>query len=78
MRPDPSYNPAIESVEERSDVGTFVVLAPSPRISLGRSNYYGDNRSVDGYGLDVDVVLPEVDTLKSEQMRELAEVVARL
>ncbi len=48
------------------------------RISLGRSNYYGDDRSVDGYGLDVDVVLPEVDTLKPEQMRELAEVVARL
>jgi len=48
------------------------------RIALGRSNYYGDNRSVDGYGLDVDVVLPEVDTLKPEQMREFAEVVARL
>ncbi len=31
MRPDPSYNPAIESVEERSDVGPFVVLAPSPQ-----------------------------------------------
>lgn len=48
------------------------------RISLGMSNYYGDNRSVDGYGLDVDVVLPEVDTLNPEQMRELAEAVAKL
>lgn len=48
------------------------------RISLGMSNYYGDNRSVDGYGLNVDVVLPEVDTLKPDHMREFAEVVARL
>src|ERR1700739_3384095 len=31
MRPDPSYNPAIESVKERSDVGAFVVLAPAPQ-----------------------------------------------
>jgi C-terminal processing protease CtpA/Prc len=44
------------------------------RIALGRSNYYGDDRSVDGYGLDVDVILPEVDTLSSKQMRELAEL----
>jgi hypothetical protein len=34
------------------------------RIALGRGDPYGDNRSVDGYGLDVDVVLPDVDTLK--------------
>jgi hypothetical protein len=46
------------------------------RIALGRSDPYGDNRSVDGYGLDVDVVLPEVDTLSRAQMRELAQVVA--
>jgi hypothetical protein len=31
MRPDPSYNPAIEPVEERSDVGAFVILAPTPQ-----------------------------------------------
>jgi hypothetical protein len=47
------------------------------RIALGRSDPYGDNRSVDGYGLDVDVVLPDVDTLKPEKMIELAEVVAK-
>jgi hypothetical protein len=46
------------------------------RIALGRSDYFGDNRSVDGYGLDVDVVLPEVDTLKPRQLRALAEQVA--
>ena len=48
------------------------------RFALGRSNFYGDNRSVDGYGLDVDVVLPEVNTLKPKQMLELAEIVAKL
>src|SRR5260370_1873653 len=36
MRPDPSNNPAVESVEERSDMGAFVILAPAPqkRIEL--------------------------------------------
>jgi len=48
------------------------------RIAQGRSNYFGDDRSYDRYGLDVDIVLPEVDTLKPEQIRELAEMVARL
>jgi Peptidase family S41 len=48
------------------------------RIALGRSNDYGDDRSVDGYGLDVDVVLPEVDSLTPEQLRELVEIVAKL
>jgi hypothetical protein len=47
------------------------------RIALGRSDYYGDNRSVDGYGLDVDVVLPEVDTLEPEQLLHLATIVAK-
>lgn len=50
----------------------------SYRIALGRSNIYGDNRSFDGYGLDVDLVLPEIDSMKPEQMRELAEIVARM
>jgi hypothetical protein len=49
----------------------------SYRIALGRSDYYGDNRSVDGYGLDVDVVLPQVGTLKQRQLRELADAVAK-
>jgi hypothetical protein len=48
------------------------------RIALGRSDPYGDNRSVDGYGLDVDVVLPEVDRLQSKSMRKLAAIVAGL
>ncbi|AEU35436.1 peptidase S41 [Granulicella mallensis MP5ACTX8] len=47
------------------------------RMALGRSDPYGDNRSVDGYGLDVDVVLPDVDRLGRESMRELAAIVAR-
>ncbi len=47
------------------------------RIALGRSDPYGDNRSVDGYGLDVDVVLPDVESLGLGSMRELAAVVAR-
>ena len=46
------------------------------RIALGTSNIYGDNRSLDGYGLDVDVVLSEVDALKPQQLRGLAQVVA--
>ena len=40
------------------------------RIALGRSDPYGDNRSVDGYGLDVDVVIPDVDRLGRESMRD--------
>ncbi|HTV05852.1 MAG TPA: S41 family peptidase [Acidobacteriaceae bacterium] len=48
------------------------------RIALGRSNFYGDNRSFDGYGLDVDVVLPEVDSLGLRQLRELAEAVKKM
>ena len=47
------------------------------RIALGRSDPYGDNRSVDGYGLDVDVVLPDVDRLGRGSIRELAAVVVR-
>src|SRR5215470_14351673 len=36
MRPDPPHDPAVELVEEHSDVGSFVILAPSPqeRIEL--------------------------------------------
>ena len=48
------------------------------RIAQGRSDFYGDNRSVDGYGLDVDVVLPEVNSLGRDSMRELAAIVAGL
>ena len=48
------------------------------RIALGTSNIYGDNRSFDGYGLDVDVVVPEVDSLRSDQLLKLAQIVMKL
>lgn len=48
------------------------------RMALGRSDPYGDNRSVEGYGLDVDVVVPEIDHLSRAQMMQLAAVVAGL
>jgi hypothetical protein len=48
------------------------------RIALGRSNFYGDNRSFDGYGLDVDIVLPDVDGLRSGQLLDLANAVRKL
>jgi len=31
MRPDASPDPAVETLEELSDVGAFVVLAPAPQ-----------------------------------------------
>jgi C-terminal processing protease CtpA/Prc len=48
------------------------------RIALGRADPYGDNRSVDGYGLDVDVVIPDVDSLGRDSMRKIAAIVAPL
>jgi C-terminal processing protease CtpA/Prc len=48
------------------------------RIALGTSNIYGDNRSFDGYGLDVDVVVPEVDSLRPDQLLKLAQIVMKL
>ncbi|HEY0758625.1 MAG TPA: S41 family peptidase [Acidisarcina sp.] len=45
------------------------------RISTGVSDLYGDDRSVDGYGLDVDIVLPDVDSLTTGELRELGRVV---
>jgi hypothetical protein len=33
------------------------------RPALSDSDYYGDNYSVDSYGLDADLVLPQVDEL---------------
>jgi hypothetical protein len=48
------------------------------RIALGMSNFYGDNRSYDGYGLDVDVILPDIDTLQPAQLRNFAEIIAQL
>ena len=48
------------------------------RIALGQSDFYGDNRSYDGYGLDVDILLPEIDYLRQKQLRDFGEVVARM
>jgi C-terminal processing protease CtpA/Prc len=48
------------------------------RIALGRSDPYGDNRSVEGYGLDVDVVVPDIDQLGRDRMMQLANVFAGL
>jgi hypothetical protein len=48
------------------------------RIALGRSDMYGDNRSLDGYGLDVDILVPEVDSLQKPQLRALAAAVEKM
>jgi C-terminal processing protease CtpA/Prc len=48
------------------------------RIALRSSNFYGDRRSFDGFGLDVDIVLPDVDTLGTDQLRRLAKLIAHL
>jgi hypothetical protein len=43
------------------------------RIALGMSDMYGDGRSFDGYGLNVDVVLPGEESHKPESILKLAE-----
>jgi hypothetical protein len=42
------------------------------RIALGMSDIYGDNRSVDGYGLDVDIVLPTEEAQSGQAILRLA------
>jgi len=37
MRPDSAHNPTVESIEELSDVGSFVVLAPPRQIGFSSS-----------------------------------------
>ena len=37
------------------------------RIALGMSDIYGDGRSVDGYGLDVDILLPTEESCKADR-----------
>ncbi|KFE69651.1 S41 family peptidase [Hyalangium minutum] len=44
------------------------------RIALGESNPYGDHRSVDGYGLDVDVLLRGGEDWTPERVARLAEL----
>ena len=43
------------------------------RIALGRSDLYGDGRSVDGHGLDVDVLLKREQDQSGEAILKLAE-----
>lgn len=47
------------------------------RLALGTSDIYGDGRSVDGYGLDVDILIPGVDRLDPHDLLDLAHVVRR-
>ncbi|MDR3700158.1 MAG: S41 family peptidase [Candidatus Sulfopaludibacter sp.] len=42
------------------------------RIALGMSDIYGDGRSVDGYGLDVDIVLPSEEAQGGPAILRLA------
>jgi hypothetical protein len=42
------------------------------RIALGTSDNYGDNRSFDGYGFDVDVLLADQDDSSPESILSLA------
>ncbi len=42
------------------------------RIALGMSDIYGDGRSVDGYGLDVDIVLPTEESQGAPAILRLA------
>jgi hypothetical protein len=46
------------------------------RIALGRSDQYGDDRSVDGYGLDVDLLLPAAEDQSPAAILELARLLA--
>ncbi len=43
------------------------------RIALGRSDLYGDDRSFDGYGFDVDVLLLRQEDRSSESILKLAQ-----
>ena len=42
------------------------------RIALGMSDIYGDGRSVDGYGLDVDIVLPTEESQDAPAILKMA------
>ena len=46
------------------------------RIALGRSDPYGDDRSVDGYGLDVDLLLATAEDQSPAALLELARQLA--
>ena len=42
------------------------------RMALGLSDFYGDGRSLDGYGFDVDVLLPTAESQSGEGILALA------
>ncbi|HKU67541.1 MAG TPA: S41 family peptidase [Candidatus Baltobacteraceae bacterium] len=46
------------------------------RIALSRTDAYGDERSVDGYGISVDVLLPTAQSQSQASLRALAELLA--
>jgi hypothetical protein len=43
------------------------------RVALGRTDAYGDGRSVDGYGLSVDVLLPTIESQSAASIAALAQ-----
>ena len=48
------------------------------RISLGQSDFFGDGRSFDGYGLDVDLILPDVNDAQLDELHKLGETISRM
>src|SRR5262249_9378477 len=47
------------------------------RVALGRSDTYGDGRSFDGYGLDVDIVLASHEAYSAAGVTALAKSLSR-
>jgi hypothetical protein len=47
------------------------------RVALGTADHYGDGRSFDGYGFDVDIVLAEKKDQSGEAILRLAERLMR-
>src|SRR5579884_381013 len=47
------------------------------RLALGRADAYGDGRSVDGYGISVDVLLPDARSQSRESIAALALALVR-
>lgn len=46
------------------------------RLALSRTDQYGDGRSVDGYGISVDVLLPSAQSQSQESLTALAQLLA--
>jgi hypothetical protein len=46
------------------------------RIALSRTDAYGDERSVDGYGITVDVLLPSAQSQSQQSITALAQLLA--